>query len=276
MPELIQSGRKNGYTVLTNTVLRDTRLRLQTKGLFAIMTSFPEGWSYSVAGLCSVTGAGKAAVRSCLDELQAAGYLIRRQEHHADGTFGAAVYVLYDDPADAPLSDYQTTAEDVANAPLPDYPPTDNPPAVHPSTGNPPQLNKDLSSKDIIPPYSPPTGDGEMREWFDRFWLAYPKKVGKQAAWKAWRKLRPDRATLQAMSRGLSIARQSHRWRKEGGAYIPDPATWINGRRWEDDPAAYPPEHSAAPAGPAGGPHIPRYVRTEVDPVTGRERDIYE
>ena len=76
MPEVIQSGRKNGYTVLTNTVLRDPRLRLQTKGLFAIMTSFPEGWSYSVAGLCSVTGAGKAAVRSCLDELQAAGYQV--------------------------------------------------------------------------------------------------------------------------------------------------------------------------------------------------------
>ena len=139
----IASGRKNGYTVLTNTVLKDKRLRLQTKGLFAIMTSFPEGWSYSVAGLCAVTGAGKAAVTSCLDELQAAGYLRRTQEHQKNGTFGAAVYVLYDEPPDLPLSENQPTAENAADPPLSDYPPTGEPP-----TDNQPLLNKQVLNND--------------------------------------------------------------------------------------------------------------------------------
>lgn len=66
---------------------------------------------------------------------------------------------------------------------------------------------------------------------FAEFWSAYPKKVGKGAAETSWKKLRPDLATCLT---ALSIAKTSRDWLKENGQYIPNPATWLNQRRWED------------------------------------------
>jgi hypothetical protein len=69
---------------------------------------------------------------------------------------------------------------------------------------------------------------------FDEFWKAYPRKVAKTDARKAWAKLGtvpPIGALLDA----LAWQRELPRWREEGGRYVPHPATYLNGRRWEDE-----------------------------------------
>ena len=83
-------------------------------------------------------------------------------------------------------------------------------------------------------------GDDLAAEGFASFWQAYPRKVAKAAALKAWAKLRPDAALQASILAGLWAAVRSEQWQRDGGAYIPHPATWLNGRRWEDDltPAA--------------------------------------
>lgn len=83
-------------------------------------------------------------------------------------------------------------------------------------------------------------GDDLAAEGFASFWQAYPRKVAKAAALKAWGKLRPDASLQAAILAGLQAAARSEQWTRDGGAYIPHPATWLNGRRWEDDltPAA--------------------------------------
>ena len=45
------------------SILRDAGLSLKTKGLFAIILSLPEDWDYSVAGLATVAGCGRDAIR---------------------------------------------------------------------------------------------------------------------------------------------------------------------------------------------------------------------
>lgn len=70
---------------------------------------------------------------------------------------------------------------------------------------------------------------------FATFWAAYPKKAGKAAALKAWNKLAPDVVLQEQMGKALEVQKQSQQWRKDGGQYIPMPATWLNGRRWEDE-----------------------------------------
>lgn len=71
-------------------------------------------------------------------------------------------------------------------------------------------------------------GDGA----FDRFWAEYPKKVGKGQAQKAFSKISvPVETLIEAVQR----QRNSVQWQKDGGQYIPNPATWLNQRRWEDD-----------------------------------------
>lgn len=73
-----------------------------------------------------------------------------------------------------------------------------------------------------------------LDEDFNRFWQLYPKKADKQKALKAWKKLKPDRELQSVMLAVLGCQKQSVQWLKDNGQFIPYPATWLNGRRWED------------------------------------------
>ena len=68
---------------------------------------------------------------------------------------------------------------------------------------------------------------------FDAFWKAYPKKVGKDAALKAWEKAKPR---IDDVMQALSWQIKSDQWFKNGGQYIPNPSTYINQGRWQDEP----------------------------------------
>ncbi len=99
--------------------------------------------------------------------------------------------------------------------------------------------NKDKEeSKEDISPLTPQGAD----KLFEQFWEAYPKKKGKEAARKAWRKLSPDRELCRTMAKALKWQKQSPEWLKDNGQYIPYPATWLNGHRWEDSRDSEPPD----------------------------------
>ena len=70
---------------------------------------------------------------------------------------------------------------------------------------------------------------------FDVFWSAYPRKVAKPNALKAFEKVQPDEALLSRMLDAVERAKASPQWMKDGGQYIPHPATWLNAQRWEDE-----------------------------------------
>ena len=82
---------------------------------------------------------------------------------------------------------------------------------------------------DIYPP-NPPTG-----ELFEKFWASYPRKTAKRNALRAFEKLNVTEALLTEMLAALDWQRHSEQWTKDNGSYIPHPATWLNGRRWEDE-----------------------------------------
>jgi hypothetical protein len=73
---------------------------------------------------------------------------------------------------------------------------------------------------------------------FQEFWNAYPNKVGKGAAEKAFKKIKPavSDQLLSDMLTALSAQKQSEKWQRDNGQYIPNPSTWLNQRRWEDEP----------------------------------------
>ena len=68
---------------------------------------------------------------------------------------------------------------------------------------------------------------------FDEFWSLYPKKIGKNAARKSWNKIRPN---IEAVIKALTWQKQSKQWFEKGGQFIPNPSTWINQHRWDDEP----------------------------------------
>ena len=70
---------------------------------------------------------------------------------------------------------------------------------------------------------------------FDRFWSAWPKKVKKPEAMRAFEKLNVDEALLTAIMAGMEKWKKSDQWTRDGGRYVPNPATWLNNRQWEDE-----------------------------------------
>lgn len=66
---------------------------------------------------------------------------------------------------------------------------------------------------------------------FGQFWQHYPKKVAKADALKAWGKLTAgdEQAAIEALPAHLE------HWRGTDKQFIPHAATWIRGRRWEDE-----------------------------------------
>ena len=80
----------------------------------------------------------------------------------------------------------------------------------------------------------------ELRERFDAFWATYPKKIGKDAAWRAWQKRRPDADLGVAILTAVERHKSWPQWLKDDGQYIPNPATWINQGRWQDEPTEAP------------------------------------
>ncbi len=71
---------------------------------------------------------------------------------------------------------------------------------------------------------------------FDEFWSAYPKKVGKDDARKAFMRRKPDDELLASMLTAIAAQRESQAWTKDAGQFIPNPSTWLNQGRWQDEP----------------------------------------
>ena len=89
------------------------------------------------------------------------------------------------------------------------------------------------------PPTSPRRGRGRKKsadmDGFASFWQEYPRKAAKAAALKAWQKLNPSPELVERILAHVRDHKRSPDWLKDGGQFVPHPATFLNGRRWEDD-----------------------------------------
>jgi hypothetical protein len=70
---------------------------------------------------------------------------------------------------------------------------------------------------------------------FESFWKAYPKKIGKKDAEKSWTKAK-DKPPIESILKAIENQKKSEQWNKDSGQFIPNPATWINQGRWDDEP----------------------------------------
>lgn len=97
-------------------------------------------------------------------------------------------------------------------------------------------INKQNNTEKKSNKISCPSDDERVKDdphLFDQFWQAYPKKVGKKAAMKAWKKNRLDEKADIVITDVHN--RMGQNWKGKGKQYIPDPATYLNGERWTDE-----------------------------------------
>lgn len=70
---------------------------------------------------------------------------------------------------------------------------------------------------------------------FDAFWTAYPKKVEKKKALEIWKRRKLDSLADSLIA---DVRGRMERDRKWIDGYIPNPTTYLNGDRWEDEMGA--------------------------------------
>lgn len=157
----------------------------------------------SVADMC---GFGHQAVRTILKQL-ASHEVVKINTLPNNGPMVITIcnYSKYQDE--------QHTANTVANTPLTHCQHTKE------------RREEDKKELTLIEPQAP------KRDVFEDFWKAYPKKVGKGQAERAFRaalKITSLETILEAIGEqrgGLSADKQ----------FIPHPSSWLNGKRWLDE-----------------------------------------
>lgn len=272
--------KNHSYTVMANHHLRDERLSLKSKGLLSLILSLPDDWRISIEGMTQFSSDGKDAIRSAIRELTDAGYITRAQTHSEAGTFSGYDYLVHETPAASPSSGFPTMEKPTTENPTQrntDELSTNIPPIV-PHEGDVGDDNPSVSGAAADSPtplsaacggISPRRGESALctrepqsaetpkrkrratksapdyrPDTFARFWAAYPRGEDKQGAIAAWDELKPDDATLQAMSRALVRQKASEEWQR--GIGIPYAVRWLRRRRWEDEikTPAPPPERA--------------------------------
>ena len=140
------------------------------------------------------------------------------------------------------------------------------------------ETETDLESDSKDPPT--PTGDGEgtstdsdspdriaakaeaqasrtrLSKLFADFWSVYPKKHSKQDADKAFHKLNPSPELFATILEAVSRQTLWEQWMKNDRQYVPLPATWLRGQKWNDEPPASMPVQYARPVSRGDRPDL--------------------
>ena len=253
-------------TRIQNSIIWDEGISTAARFSLIAMLSLPDTWDYSVRGMAAMLKVSKDTMSKYIKELEEVGYLRRRQTCGEGGRFGSTQYIITDTPGDfgdeEPCPNFYDTDSE-ADSPCPTLPDTEKPaPEKSPQKKRSPEQWKRPEQES---PQSPPAGGASAKkqrrgrapkaapDWkperFEGFWRMYPVKKSKQAAIRAWDSLHPDDRLLAVMGHALQCQLASPEWqrkiREEDGQGIPYPASWINGRRWEDEDQ---PDRAALPA----------------------------
>ena len=101
---------------------------------------------------------------------------------------------------------------------------------------NPIQSNPNTNPNPMRNPSPVRRKETDLDELFNMFWDNYPRKESKPAARKAFEKIKPDRALTEQIVESVQKWKQSSQWSENDGQFIPYPASWLNQRKWEDEP----------------------------------------
>jgi hypothetical protein len=128
------------FTIIANHILRDNRVSLKARGLYATIQGFPDSWNMSIKGLESILKDGKDSIRASLKELIEFGYIEYSKFQNEKG-YWMHKYKLLISP--------KTEIPKVEN-PKAENPTSENPTSEIPTSGNPPQLINNKSNTQVI------------------------------------------------------------------------------------------------------------------------------
>lgn len=71
---------------------------------------------------------------------------------------------------------------------------------------------------------------------FTAFWESYPSKIGRSAAWGAWKAMNPTEQTRSCIMAALEAWKKSQQWTEDAGRFIPRAAKFLSEGHWKCPP----------------------------------------
>jgi hypothetical protein len=218
------------FTTLPNSAIEDRRLSFRARGILAYLLAKPNGWAVRSEQIAADGREGRDAIRTALNELADFGYYRRYVARTPDGRV-VTVTRISDVPIDPALPD-PDEVDPSSEQPVDNSTGAGLSGAGSSGAGESGPLVKTLEQN----PHKPPRGASDIPDddpdW-QRFWVAYPRKVGKGAARKAWvRALR--KATVSEIMDGVGVYVDVVKT-LDGMQFVQHPATWLNQERWTDE-----------------------------------------
>ena len=125
----VKQHRKENFTILDNTCIRDNQLSWKSKGLHTYLMSLPEDWKICLSDLIKRSLDGRDSVTSAIRELESRGYIQRDVQRTEKGCFKNFCYMVFESPREQ--------SAEKCEQPFTVYPKTDNPISDKPYSENP-------------------------------------------------------------------------------------------------------------------------------------------
>lgn len=204
---IIRVVKHEKYAVISQAMLRDSRLSFAARGLLAYLLSKPSDWTMQTEDLIAQSPAGRDAVYSMLKELETCGYLKRERVRDAKGHVSWETTV-YEVPGLAPITASPNTAQ----------PDTDKPDTVQPNTGK-PDVKKDRK-KELSISAQPTVSQSTTKKNQTALGQLKPDERQILEAWFGLTRRYPNVATWAYILSRLKKDFDSKRFFRCGGAYI--------------------------------------------------------
>lgn len=248
---------ERGYGIIPKSVMQDTNLNIGAKAVYAYFCSFTGAGNNCFPTrdkICSDLGVSKDTLSKYLKNLVESGYLIVEQAKE-NGKFSHNIYTL---PSEImPPNEITDTEITVSEKTVPDNSVSDeldtkiNNIKINniknnniikkenskekKKTENIADMVREHGARKALQCNKNVTQEIDKELAFEEFWKEYPKKQGKKDAQKAFSKLKLNKELFEKIMQAIKTQKNNSDWVKENGKYIPLPATWIRGERWEDE-----------------------------------------
>ena len=136
----VKQHRKENFTILDNTCIRDNQLSWKSKGLHTYLMSLPEDWKICLSDLIKRSIDGRDSVTSAIRELESRGYIQRDVQRTEKGCFKNFCYMVFESPKEQ--------SAEKCEQPFTENPKTDNPISDKPYSENPLLLTTNILNTD--------------------------------------------------------------------------------------------------------------------------------
>jgi hypothetical protein len=203
---------ESNFTIIPNSWIRNTGLSVNANFLLVYLLTHEIGYNITFNQIEREIGLGETAIRTAMNQLKDAGWLETHRTVDERGYNAGLAWILKE-----------------PNMPLVNE---------NPNLANPDLDNPDLDWQGTIEnnKYKKTTNKEILiiqTQHFEKFWNAYPRKVAKKSALKAWLNVvSPD--LVDAVIAGA--IRFAHDPNLPIEQFVPHPATWLRAERWNDGP----------------------------------------